>query len=375
MRQTIRVAGLFLLFLMTIASLAAEPIVHGFFIERLPKSLKVKKLAPGKSLVLAHIFNSSNKILQAGKYQVGVEVENHGKRKMFALKPSKSIIGGRLKTFRMAIPVSETEKKNGNFRVFSKVDGKTIWSERYSFLQGVHAKGRDGITTLYTEAPPEPGSVIPPAEVPFENEPIKKTKKAVAKSVSKLVVTTQPKIPAVLPVVEKTTIAKSSGSSNSNVSSIKPAKTKKEKPARNIDSSEFKKLRTIDEELIIYVIKDGDSLKSIAQKYYGNSQKERVIANLNFIENPNSVKVGEEIIVDVKPLGKENNSSFSSTSKSGNGKSYTVKSGDTLGKIAKKFFGKSSEVDLILEANPGLNPRRLKIGTKLLIPATKGDNV
>jgi len=78
--------------------------------------------------------------------------------------------------------------------------------------------------------------------------------------------------------------------------------------ARNIDLSEFKKLRTIDEELIIYVIKEGDSLKSVAEKYYGNASKERAIADLNFIEKASSVKVGEEIIVDVRPLNKSGKS-------------------------------------------------------------------
>jgi len=77
---------------------------------------------------------------------------------------------------------------------------------------------------------------------------------------------------------------------------------------RNIDLSEFKKLRTIDEELIIYVIKEGDSLKSVAEKYYGSASKERAIADLNFIEKSSSVKVGEEIIVDVRPLNKSGKS-------------------------------------------------------------------
>jgi hypothetical protein len=71
-----------------------------------------------------------------------------------------------------------------------------------------------------------------------------------------------------------------------------------------INPNEFKKLKTIDEELIIYVIKEGDTLKSIASKYYGNPSKERAIADLNFIELTSSIKVGEEIIVDVRPLTK-----------------------------------------------------------------------
>ena len=48
----------------------------------------------------------------------------------------------------------------------------------------------------------------------------------------------------------------------------------------------------------------------------------------------------------------------------------TVKSGDTIGGIAKEFYGNAKYADVILKANPQVkNPKRLKIGTKLVIPA------
>ena len=78
----------------------------------------------------------------------------------------------------------------------------------------------------------------------------------------------------------------------------------KSAPVRKINPSEFKKLRTIDEELIIYVVKSGDTLKSISENYYGTAAKERVIADLNFIEKSSAIRVGEEIIVEVRPLSK-----------------------------------------------------------------------
>jgi nucleoid-associated protein YgaU len=174
---------------------------------------------------------------------------------------------------------------------------------------------------------------------------------------------------------EKTPNAKTPG---------KVAKAKEEKaavPERNIDPSEFKKLRTIDEELIIYVIKDGDTLKSIAKKYYGVATKERAIADLNFIDNPNTVKVGEEIIVDVKPLGKSEkvksafkNSTVSKLFAPEGKTTYTIRKGDTLGKIARQFFGKSTAAGKLMKANPGLNPRNLRIGDVLIIPDSRGDN-
>ena len=48
---------------------------------------------------------------------------------------------------------------------------------------------------------------------------------------------------------------------------------------------------------------------------------------------------------------------------------YTVTKGDTLGKIAQKFYGDAQKYELIVKANPQLNdPKKLKVGTKIQIP-------
>ncbi|EKD81891.1 MAG: peptidoglycan-binding lysin protein [uncultured bacterium] len=367
MRQTVRSAGLLSLFLLNLTTLSAAPVLRGFFIGQLPPNSSNQALAPGKGLVLAHVFNSDDKAISSGNYQVGVEIETAGKKRSYALKPRTTIAAGGLKTFRMAVPVSESEKKTASFRIFSNIDGATVWSDKYSFLQGVQSAGPNKITTLYTEAPPELSSVQPPKEIPFENE--KTAKKAAA--LEKAVKPVSKASAAKKPVVAKAPAASGSKSDEPVV------------PARQIDMAEFKKLRTIDEELVIYVIKQGDTLKSIAEKYYGQAAKERTIADLNFIEKPSSIKVGEEIIVDVKPLGKSEQVT-SSLAKTGrlpdpalNGaKTYTVQKGDTLGKIARDQLGSSAgeSVKNLMKANPGLNANNLKIGEIIVIPDTKGDN-
>ncbi|HNX75643.1 MAG TPA: LysM domain-containing protein [Candidatus Rifleibacterium sp.] len=351
MRQTARSAGLLSLFLLNLTTLSAEPLVRGFFIEKLPEKVASKELAPDKSLVLAHVFNSSSQAMNSGTYQVGVEIENAGRKKTFVLKPQENISAGGLKTFRMAVPVSAVEKTSGQFRVFSKLKGNVVWSDKYSFLQGVLTDGDKKITTLYTEALPEPSSIKPPREVPFENE--KSARKAA--ELERSVKSTSTKVAAVSKVArnattnvtpvkladaakatttvrpaEKVTVDTKQKKAEQPVKTEKIAKVEKapakevetkvaaapapvaaeeavQRP-RNIDPAEFKKLRTIDEELIIYVVKEGDSLKSVAEKYYGSATKERAIADLNFIEKSSSVKVGEEIIVDVRPLNKSGKS-------------------------------------------------------------------
>ncbi|MFM8980870.1 MAG: LysM peptidoglycan-binding domain-containing protein [Planctomycetia bacterium] len=52
---------------------------------------------------------------------------------------------------------------------------------------------------------------------------------------------------------------------------------------------------------------------------------------------------------------------------------HVVASGDTLGGISKKYYGKASLYPRIEEANPGVSARDLRVGMKLKIPAMKTD--
>ena len=51
-------------------------------------------------------------------------------------------------------------------------------------------------------------------------------------------------------------------------------------------------------------------------------------------------------------------------------KTYTVQAGDTLGKIAKQFYGDASRWKEIFEANKATigNPDAIQIGQELVIP-------
>ncbi len=53
----------------------------------------------------------------------------------------------------------------------------------------------------------------------------------------------------------------------------------------------------------------------------------------------------------------------------GGSAAYMVRVGDTLGQIAQRELGSSTRWQEILELNPGLDPRRLAIGTRLAMPA------
>jgi 5'-nucleotidase len=49
-------------------------------------------------------------------------------------------------------------------------------------------------------------------------------------------------------------------------------------------------------------------------------------------------------------------------------KRYTVRSGDTLSRIAAKFYGKATLFDKIADANHIRNPNLIKVGQVLTIP-------
>jgi len=48
---------------------------------------------------------------------------------------------------------------------------------------------------------------------------------------------------------------------------------------------------------------------------------------------------------------------------------YTVEKGDTLWSIAKRYLGDGKRWKDIVSSNPGLDPKKLKVGQKIVLPA------
>ena len=129
-----------------------------------------------------------------------------------------------------------------------------------------------------------------------------------------------------------------------------------------------------------YVIQKGDSLSKIAQRYDLSS---RELCELNGIKNPNSIRVGQKLILppyakkqpmsaaapsvarktSPKPQSKAVVSSGSSTIPSAGGE-YVVQSGDMLSKIAVKS---GTTVKALREANK-MTGDKIVVGQKLIIP-------
>lgn len=88
--------------------------------------------------------------------------------------------------------------------------------------------------------------------------------------------------------------------------------------------------------------------------------------------NPNwQSELTADISVDPNAQPAAQASASGSASPQSNVRTYTVKSGDTLSKIAKEFYGSANDYMKIFEANRGTltDPNRISPGQQLTIPA------
>jgi nucleoid-associated protein YgaU len=109
-----------------------------------------------------------------------------------------------------------------------------------------------------------------------------------------------------------------------------------------------------------YTVQPGDTLSKIASRLYGNAGKYPVIfeENREVIKDPNLIYPGQILRIVKPPVSH----ALSET--------YTVKSGDTLSKIAKQFYGDARKYSIIFEANRDIlkDPNIIHPGQKLRIP-------
>lgn len=117
-----------------------------------------------------------------------------------------------------------------------------------------------------------------------------------------------------------------------------------------------------DTSIVYYTVKKGDTLSKIARKY-GTTVNSLV--NLNEIKNPNLIYVNQKLQIY---------SSSSTDSSLGNNSCgkimYTIKSGNTLSGIAKRF---NSSVNEIAKLNDISNPNLIYAGRVIRIPTCKMD--
>lgn len=124
----------------------------------------------------------------------------------------------------------------------------------------------------------------------------------------------------------------------------------------------------------VHVVATGETLGDVSKKYYGTTTKWHDIVKANPGIEPESLKVGQKLNIpeiagmSAAASSPSTGSPVSSVTETVTGVEYVIKPGDRLDDIAQRQLGKKTDAKKLLDANPGLDPRRLRIGQKIIIP-------
>jgi nucleoid-associated protein YgaU len=139
----------------------------------------------------------------------------------------------------------------------------------------------------------------------------------------------------------------------------------------------------------IYTVKDGDSgMWGVSESQYGHGKYYTAISDRNPTVDSARLKIGQKLIIPTLEKAKAflsggSSAAISGTPSIGSGigaaplpavglgeKIYTVRDGDSgMWGISKSQYGDGKYFTAISSRNPGVNPARLKIGQKLVIPS------
>ena len=103
-----------------------------------------------------------------------------------------------------------------------------------------------------------------------------------------------------------------------------------------------------------YKVVAGDTLSALAARFYGDAQLHRLIATASGIADPDIIHVGQQLIIPEVTR-------------------HTVVAGDTLSALAARFYGDASLYPLIAKANGVANPNTIHPGQVLVIFAGRSD--
>ena len=118
----------------------------------------------------------------------------------------------------------------------------------------------------------------------------------------------------------------------------------------------------------LYTVKEGETLGEIASREAGGFSKWQAIAEFNSIGDPSSIRTGRVLriptattaAIPVKTVVVENEIVDM--------EQYVIQEDDTLSSIAEFHYGDANLYRFILDANPSLDARRLKIGKSIMVP-------
>jgi len=111
-----------------------------------------------------------------------------------------------------------------------------------------------------------------------------------------------------------------------------------------------------------YYVMRGDTLGTIAQKIYGSRSKWKALQSENSLADANKIYPGDVIYYTLNDTSR----AFAQGYEMGSRQFHTVASGETLSRIASKYFGTQGAWRILWKENPQvLNPDKIRVGTTL----------
>ncbi|MEM7622033.1 MAG: LysM peptidoglycan-binding domain-containing protein [Planctomycetota bacterium] len=138
-----------------------------------------------------------------------------------------------------------------------------------------------------------------------------------------------------------------------------------------------------------YTVREGETMQTIARREYGSVSRWTVIARANPLLDPNRLRPGRVIRLPVDPGNVQGRVVGTGGSDGAEGDAdgaargrddspvevpsvieYRVVRGDTLGEIARRFYGSARWTDFLFQANRDRlrSPGSIRLGQTLLIP-------
>ena len=135
---------------------------------------------------------------------------------------------------------------------------------------------------------------------------------------------------------------------------------------------------------ILHTVKPGETISSLAEKYYGDYRKFHIIAKYNEIEDATRLAVGQQIKVPVikgMPIVAGTHDIRTEDGKPASLMEedvvvvrryvrHVVKPGDSLSKLAGIYYGDVKRYDVIADFNGLASPTAISVGQELKIPET-----
>ena len=126
-------------------------------------------------------------------------------------------------------------------------------------------------------------------------------------------------------------------------------------------------------EFFDHIVQKNESFESIAKKYFGPKAGAAIIAKANPFVDPMRIQPGRVLRIPKDPGNIQGVPTVAPVKEPAVAKTYVVKPGDSLSKIASKIYGDSRMAKKIFEANKDRmkNIDSLKVGQELVLPDVK----